>query len=206
MRIVRLYSPSGDPDRIRAALESGEELAVDAQIVAEFGLCVGLELDDEALETLKKAISARRSKKRALRMIGTRAMSRREITDRLARRGGDRAEAEETAGWLERIGALDDREYAKMIVRHYSARGFGPAKVKSELFRRGVGRDLWPEALEELPDEEEAIGRLLAGRLGPGSAPADMKKTMDFLLRRGFGYESVRAALRQWTDTGEFDG
>ena len=54
MRIVRLYSPSGDQDRIRAALESGEELAVDAQIVAEFGLCVGLELDDEALEILRR--------------------------------------------------------------------------------------------------------------------------------------------------------
>lgn len=206
MRIVRLYSPSGDPDRIRAALEDGEELSVDAQIVAEFGLYAGMELEDGELEALRKAVSARRSKKRALRMIGARAMSRREVTDRLTRRGGSRQEAEETAGWLERIGALDDREYAGMIVRHYSARGFGPAKVKNELFRRGIEKELWPEALEQLPDEEEAIGRLLAGRLGPESGPGDVKKTMDFLLRRGFGYEKVRAALRQWTDTGDFEG
>ena len=206
MRIVRLYAPSGDPDRIRAALEDGTELSVDAQIVAEFGLYAGMELEDGELEALRKAASARKSKKRALRMIGARAMSRREVTDRLTRRGGSRQEAEETAGWLERIGALDDREYAGMIVRHYSARGFGPAKVKSELFRRGIDRELWPEALEQLPDEEEAIGRLLAGRLGPESGHSDVKKTMDFLLRRGFGYEKVRAALRQWTDTGEFDG
>ena len=49
------------------------------------------------------------------------------------------------------------RGYAGVIVRHYGAMGYGPGRVKQELHRRGVPRELWDEALAQLPPAADAV-------------------------------------------------
>ena len=206
MRITRLYTPSGDPEHVRAVLDHEEELKVDADMVATFGLYVGMELDGETLDALRAAIARRKTRNRALRLAGSRPMSRKELTDRLRRRGSTEEDAAEAADWMEHLGAVDDGEYARMIVRHYSEKGFGPAKVRSELYRRGIPKELWEDALGELPEEEETIERVLEARLSPHPDGEEIKKLMGFLQRRGFGYETIRAALGRYiTDMGEYE-
>ena len=204
MRITRLVSPSGDPERVHAELDNGEKLRVDTYLVAEYGLYAGRELSEEAYAELAAAANKRQTRKRALRMTGARAMSHKEITDRLVRRGGTQEDAEDAADWLEKLGVVDDAAYAGMIVRHYASRGYGPAKAKQELFRRGIPKELWEDALAELPDEEEAIGRLLAARVKGVPDRDQARKLADFLQRRGFGHEKIRAVLERYLeDMGE---
>lgn len=204
MRVLRLISPNGDGEKVFAELDTGEKLRIDTYLVAEYGLYAGMELDEETYGELRAAAMKRQTRKQALRMTGARAMSHKEITDRLVRRGGTQEDAEDAADWLEKLGVVDDAAYAGMIVRHYASRGYGLAKAKQELFRRGIPRDLWEDALAELPDEEEAIGRLLAARVKGVPDRDQARKLADFLQRRGFGHEKIRAALERYLeDMGE---
>ena len=136
-------------------------------------------------------------------MIGSRALSKKELTRRLVKKGHDESDARAAADWLEDIGAVDDAGYAASLVRHYGGRGYGPARVREELRRRGVDRALWDEAMEELPAPAEALDKLIHKRRGDLSDPKERRRTCDALLRRGFGWEDVRAAMARYTEIAE---
>ena len=73
-------------------------------------------------------------------------------------------------------------------------------KLKDELFRRGVDRSLWEEALEEVEDPAEQIDKLIAKKMR-GEDPKDrkaLKRTADALARRGYGWEDIREGLLRY--------
>ena len=69
--------------------------------------------------------SAKRSemKARGARLTGSRMLSKKQVMEHLTRKGGDRELAEDTAQWLEELGAVDESAYAAAIARHYAAMG-----------------------------------------------------------------------------------
>lgn len=198
MKIEKLTQSKNVPDRWYLELENGETLKVGIAQIADFSLFTGRELTDDELDALRASSSESNAKARALRIIGTRQMSRREITDRLRRKGETEENAESAADWLERIGAVDDAEYAACIVRHYSQRGYGEGRIRSELMRRGVPRELWDEALSERISDTDALDRLIKSRLH-GGAPdkKELKKLTDALLRRGYNWDEIKEALER---------
>ena len=59
-------------------------------------------------------------------------------------------------------------------------------------------RELWEEALEELPEPAEQIRRFLEGKLrGRTPDEKEKKRLSDALLRRGFGWGDVKAGLNR---------
>ena len=73
--------------------------------------------------------------------------------------------------------------------------------------RRGVPRELWEDALSQSPDAQEAIARVIAQKTrGRALDEKGRKRLSDMLLRRGFAWRDVRAALAKiGEDTTEFD-
>ena len=206
MKIEKLEPSRRKQGRWLVHLEDGSILRVGEGEVVSFSLYTGMELDGETLEALSAAAKKGQLKGRALNMAAARPLSRKELTDRLARREDDRAGAEEAADWLEGLGLLNDGEYARTVVRHYAAKGFGVKKIRDELYRRGVPRELWEDALAGLDDPAETLDRLLAARL-KGREPdrEALKKASDYLTRRGFGWQDIAAALRRYGAEGEFE-
>ena len=103
-----------------------------------------------------------------------------------------------SAGAAETVSEIhDDAAYAAMLVRHYSAQGCGPARIRDELYRRGVPRELWDEALETAPDAQETLACVIASKTrGKPLNEKDYKRLSDALLRRGFSWGEVKTALR----------
>ena len=94
-----------------------------------------------------------------------------------------------------------------MLVRHYGGMGYGEAKIRDELYRRGVPRELWEDALSQSPDAQEAIARVIAQKTkGRVLDEKGRKRLSDMLLRRGFAWRDVRAAIAQISENAtEFD-
>lgn len=135
------------------------------------------------------------AKKRALKILERRDVSRKELIDKLTAKGETYENAVAVAEWLIRLGVIDDARYAGMVVRHYAAKGYGKARIQNELYRHGIEKELWDEALEECPDQEEVIDRLLRSKLkSPSPDRAELKKATDALLRRGFSWSEIGAA------------
>lgn len=149
--------------------------------------------DDKTLEAAKK---------RALRILGDRYMSRREIERRLISKGELEDAAREAAAWLEDTGAINDREYAAMIGRHYTAKGYGLAKVRNELFRRGIPREMWDEVIAEAEKDgvDKSAIEFLRKRLNGSREKNDLYRASDALQRRGFSYEEARTAVKKYLE------
>lgn len=200
MRISKLSASKHKKGRILVQLEGGELLRVGEREVAVFGLYAGKELTAEEKTALENAARESGLKDRALSLLTARPLSRKELTDRLLERAdATEEEAEAVADELERLGLLNDRAYAETLVRHYSAKGYGPYRLREELRRRGVPREHWDTALEGMDDPAEAIDAFLQKKLRGAelSDPRVRKRLSDALARRGFRWEDISAGLRR---------
>ena len=201
MRIERIEASKHKRGRVLVFLEDGACLKITEQELLDFRLRSGDELDGEALERLKSAAGASSTKAAAADLIGRRAMSRRDLEKKLREKGASEADARYAAEWMEAIGAIDDAAYAAALVRHCAGLGYGPARVREKLYEKGVPRELWEDALEELPEDGGQIDAFLQSRLR-GRTPEEKEKRRltNTLLRRGFSWGEVRAA---WGRLGE---
>lgn len=186
-------------ERCEVRMSDGSVIKTTVSVAADFSAYAGREFSGGELESFIDASRLSRAKDRAMRMIGARPMSQRELFDRLVEKGETEAVAAQCLEWLTGLRLMDDGEYAAMVVRHYAAKGYGPAKIKNELYRRKVPRALWDEALEELPEQDGVIDRLLSSKLrGRQPGREELKKAADSLLRRGFSWDEVRAAVSRY--------
>ena len=73
--------------------------------------------------------------------------------------------------------------------------------LRQELSRRGVSRDLWDDALAEMPDSAETIEGLLQSRLRGRTPDRDEgRKLAAMLQRRGFTWQEIRGVLQRFLD------
>ncbi len=144
------------------------------------------------------------AKKQALRLLDKRDYSRKMLLDKLTEKGAEESDALEVVDWLCDIGAVDDGRYAGLVVRHYARKGYGVRRIREELYRRGIGRELWEDALSSLPETDETVFRLLSSRLrGTEGGPQDLRRAENALLRRGYSREEIRAAMERYESGSE---
>ena len=202
MKIVTLVPSQKVQGRWLLTFEDGTKLKISDREMVDFSLYQGLDMPEAALEQLKDAAGASRARRRAANILSTRPMSRHELEKRLVEKGESPEHAAAACDELERLGYLDDALYAKTLASHYARKGYGPRKIQDELYRRGVPRELWDEALEGLEENDDAMDRFVASRLGRIENPdqKDIKRVSDALVRRGYSWSDISAALRRYTD------
>ena len=195
MRIERLEASNHKRGRVLVFLADVACLKITEQELLDFGLRAGDELDETTLARLKEAAGVSNVKATAADLIGKRAMSRASLEKKLKEKGASEAEARYAAEWLEAIGAINDADYAALLVRHCADLGYGPARTREKLYEKGVPRELWDEALDQLPDNGEQIDRFLQSKLrGRMPDEKEKKRLTDALLRRGYSWGDVKAA------------
>lgn len=221
--IIQKLEPSKNKEgRWLVWFEDGSLVRVGEGDVVSLSLYAGKELSDDEAAALTAAVERGKLMEKAVSLLSLRPMSRRELLDKLTepprrrrkpgaktaeppephpetlRRQSEalRESAEAAADRLEELGLLNDGEYAKAVVRHYSAKGYGVRKLRDELYRRGVPRELWDGALDEAPPAGEEAYDLARKKLRDGGPTREnLKKVSDYLARRGFGWEEISAAL-----------
>ncbi|MDR2690475.1 MAG: recombination regulator RecX [Azoarcus sp.] len=141
-------------------------------------------------------------RERALRYLARRDHSRAELARKLAPHGSP----EEIDRLLDRMSELalqSDARYAEAWVRSHAAR-FGRDRLRGELARRGVERELIESTLDA-QDMDTEIGRARAlwqARFH-GEPPADARewaRQARFLQTRGFAADLIRKLLKDAPD------
>ena len=183
------------PGRVTVTLCGGEEIKTTLNVVTDLRLYSGRELDGEELNELYRAPRSALARNRAMELLSRRPMSEKELIDKLIRKGEDEETAADCARWLRENGFLDDESYAAAVARHYAAKGYGPGRVRAELSRRGVDRELWDGTIEAMPENREKMDRFIAARLTDPEDREQLRKVSAALYRRGYSWEDIRSAL-----------
>ncbi|MCI5625467.1 MAG: recombination regulator RecX [Clostridiales bacterium] len=182
-----------------AVLEDGSILRIGENQVVDFALYTGKELSEEEAEALQGSAQRQQRKEKALELLARKPQSRWELEKKLAQWGAEEDEVQTVCDRMEQLGYLNDAEYAARVVRHYSAKGFGPGKLRDELYRRGVPRDLWQEAMDQAEDPAQSIDAFVAKKLAGKTADRQiLKKVSDALARRGYHWPDINDALRRY--------
>lgn len=197
--VIQELKPSKHVEgRWLAVLEDGSILRVGEGEVVDFALYAGRELSDGEAERLQAAARRGEWKSKAIELLMRKPQSRKELGRKLREWEASEEEAEAICDRLEELGYLNEAEYAGRIVRHYAGKGFGERKLRDELYRRGVPRELWDEALAQIEDNSEAIDAFLEKKLKGSRDPKEIKKASDALARRGFRWPEISDALRRY--------
>ncbi len=205
MRIELLKTAPDRSGRHTVRFEDGSLMRLYRQTVEDFGLYPNKELSEEEYASLQKSAGEMSAKMRAVRIVSASSVSKKDLESRLVRKGEDPQNAQKAVSWLEDLKILDDRTAAENVVRSCIAKGYGLQRAKQVLYEKRIPKELWQQALEDYPDQEEKIIAFLRTRLSGSADPKAQKKAIDALLRRGHSYSAIRQALQQLSfDTDEF--
>ena len=205
MRIDSLKTSPDRAGRYWVSFEDGSRLGLYRQTVEDFALYAGKELTEEELKSLRTAAGQMSAKMRAVRIVSVSAVSKRDLEDRLVRKGEDPNQAREAVRWMEDLHLVDDRNTAEAVVHSCISKGYGIQRAKQALYEKRIPKEYWEEALADYPDQLDKIVSFLRSRLDEKSDPKEVKRAVDALLRRGHSYQHIREGLsRMALDADEF--
>ena len=195
MRIDSVASTQDRLGRYRVAFENGEILRLYRQTVEDFGLYSGRELTEAELADLRISAGKMSAKMRAVRIVSASSVSKRDLEERLVRKGENPQQAREAVEWMEDLNLIDDEKTAEQVVQRCIGKGYGLARAKQALYEKRIPKRYWEAALEGYPDQAEHILSFLRVRLDENAQDKEVKKAVDALLRRGHNYSEIRRAL-----------
>jgi regulatory protein len=186
------------------SLDGIERLGIRIGIVYSEALANRVTVESAALHTFD----------RALAMLAARPRAARDLERMLVRKGEP---AEHVATAVERLvtlGALDDAQFARQFIRaKISGSGLSRRRLQSELWRRGVARDVIDAALAEVMvedevDEDAQIAQVAAKKmrtLRTVDTATARRRLYAFLARRGYDGSAIRRVMDALPGSDEAD-
>ena len=143
-----------------------------------------------------------KAKNYAYLLLRNRPRSRQELCERLKLKGYDDAIVDIVLADLIRAGQIDDGKFAKFLVdSRMHMNPVGDVVLKHQLKRKGVSDAVIEAALAAKGEtyDEHKVALEMAGerfaRLKKLDRRKATKRIYDFLLRRGFKYDTIRAVI-----------
>ena len=195
MRIDLLKTTPDRAGRYWITLENGKKMALYRQTVEDFSLYSGKELSDEEWKALQESAGQMSAKMRAVRIVSASSISKRDLEERLIRKGENPEQAKKAVCWMEDLHLVDDRNTAEQVVHSCISKGYGLQRAKQALYEKRIPKEYWVDALADYPDQMEKIVSFLRSRLDEDSDEREVKRAVDALLRRGHSYSKIREGL-----------
>lgn len=177
-------------------------ISVSEGVLFQSDLKVGDRLTPEAVAALKAEEETYQIIQYAYRLLSFRPRSVQEMRSRLLQKGWGEEQVAKVLSKLEGDGYLDDRDFALMFAQdRVKSKFLGPTGLKSELFRKGIDRELISEVVENIYAQyppAEIIHALMQKRgINPESTldPKEKRRFINQLKRKGFSWEAIESVV-----------
>ncbi len=164
--------------------------------VSMSGLRIGQDLSQDEVAKYSQSANEAKAYALALRYLGVRLRSRREILDYLKRKDCETSDIEAALERLEGLGLVDDLKFAQAwIADRMAVRPRSRMRLSQELMAKGVAKDDISAALDELEPEREIETLKTMILRKQRSGYADEKKLQGYLQRQGYRWSLIKQAL-----------
>lgn len=171
-------------------------------VVAKFRLRVGMEVDDDLRREIEAGEVRQDCFDHALRLVGGRRQSERELRQKLNRREYGANVVDGVVADCKRLGYLDDAAYALGRAKDSAVMKLhGRQRAVAELLAKGIDRPLAESAAADAYEDVDPIAaatKLAEKRrasLARLDRPAAERRLAGFLQRRGFDFDTVRTVV-----------
>lgn len=131
--------------------------------------------------------------------LGYRMLTKRQLSDKMRDKGFSDADADYAIERLTEYGWVNDEEYGKALVKNLRNKGYGKAYISNKLREKGIEREICQEVTEDFQPDYERMKKYIGSKIKDENPDrAIIKKISDGLLRKGFSYEQIKNALKQY--------
>ncbi|NPV14326.1 hypothetical protein HPY86_05275 [candidate division WOR-3 bacterium] len=201
MKITGLKPQRRSKKRVSVFVDGEFAFSLDRETVKQFRLKEGARVDTQLLEDAILTEQLRKCREYALLLLSYRARSEKELRERMEKKGWTPAVIEAVLKNFKETGLVDDEKLAQRYVQDRITVGHkGKWRIKQELTRIGIAKELINRALATAPDETAAAKMVLEHFLPRYQKldPLTKKRRLAGLLaRRGFSPETINRLLNE---------
>lgn len=185
-------------------IDGEKAMKLDTETLLKEHIRAGMEIGDEELLELVKKSEAHRASEKALYLLEHRNHSKKELAEKIAR-VTSREAAQAAAQHMEDIGLVNDEAFARSYAHDlFILKKFGVQRVKQELCRKGVDKDIIDAVLEEfrydIPTEENIRNILEKRYRGYSQDEKIRRRAIAALQRMGYRFDEIRSAMSMGED------
>ena len=192
------------PERRSVFIDGDFAFGCNVNVVARFRLREGMAIDADLRRRIEEGEVKQEAFDHALRLIGQRMQSERELRTKLGRKEYGPGVIDAVVEDCERLGYLDDAKFAAARAADAAnLKKHGRQRAVQELLVKGVERGTAETAADaayaDVDPVEAAVA--LAEKRRPSLArldrPAAVRRLSGYLQRRGFDFDTVRTAVER---------
>jgi len=196
MKITSIKQQVKDQERVSIFVDGKYSFSLSlSEFVAE-KLKNHQELSEADIKRLKKISEDGKMRLRALSWLLMRPHSVREFKDYLRRKKAEPELAESLSREFNERKYLDDAAFAKWFSENRARKNKSDRAIRSELFSKGVGREVIDQVLgTEEKDETSRLKELIAKKQKSARYKNDSEKLARYLVQQGFSWSLVKENL-----------
>ncbi len=199
-KITDIVMQKRNKDRVNIYIDNMFAFGLTNELRYKFDLQINQELEESFIENVIKAEEQSKVTMAALNLISYRQRSIKEINDKLIEKGFEASFIEISIEYCKELNYLNDEHFARSFINDkQNLNKFGSKRIKYELIKKGISKDIIEEQLDIDPDEEYEIALVLAEKKINSYKNDDRnsiyRKLSGFLLRKGYPYDVVKKVL-----------
>jgi len=197
MKLTAIKVQVKNPQRLSVFLDEQYAFSLSLDELVKYKLKQNDEFSEAELKKFKKISADGKLRARALEWLINRPHSEREFRDYLYRKKADPDQIESLVNEFTKRGYLDNAKFAAWFVELQARRGKSDRAIRSELFAKGVSRELADEVLEQSQnDEPERLRLVIDKKIRLARYQKDPVKLAKYLTSQGFSYQLVKEQLK----------
>ena len=196
MRITDIKQQVKNKDRYSVYVDGDYAFSLSADELVAQKIASNQEITKEQLETLIKTAVEDKAYQAALGLIARRTRSVWEMQQYLARKQYDQPIITKILNKLISRGLLNDKAFAEAWVQNRQLlKPTSRRKLQQELQQKNISKSIISEVLADYEDAEQNALKALVEKKRPLPRYQDQSKLMAYLVRQGFSYGDIKAAL-----------
>lgn len=182
---------------------TGKKIFLHRDIVNEYNLSPGVQLQKKQLDEVMYASELRRAKRRAMYLINERDYSYVELYRKLEKNYSEEV-CSETVKHMAANGYINDRRYAMQLAERYmECRLYGPRRAMLEMKKRGIPDCAAKAAVEEYSEGiyerlEEIVERKYSDLLDDPKDYKSIAKVKNALARLGYDFSDINSVVNEF--------
>ena len=209
--ITKIELQKRNKDRVNIYLDNEYAFSISMELVYKESLKPKMEIDVERLKDIADKEGYLKCKNTALRIIERSFKTEKEIRDKLKEKEYTDNQIEKTIEFLREYNFINDESYAKAYINDKLA-SRGRQKIKYDLIKKGVDRNLIDEKLSCIDSDDEKNTAFNLAKKKYNSIKKSESDTYKlsgklyrFLMSKGYNYELVKDVVKEVMNAYEED-
>lgn len=206
-KITKIEYQKNNKDRVNIYLDGKFEFGIDLNIMIKYSLSKNMELDNEFILEILMEEDKAKAYNYAISVLSRSPKSEKELRLKIIQKGYALELVNVIIDKLKANKYIDDDDYSDRFIHDkINISKYGKRKIKEALYNKGIDRSIIEEKLNLISTDDErdrayTLGEKKLKNLSDVENAKKYVKVSNFLINKGFEYETVRKVVSKLLNT-----